>query len=154
MFLSCCSPCVVEADVEPAAHVFLDAFGHADAAWFCHVFQARGDVDAVAENVAAVDDDVADIDADAVFDALVVGDAGVARGHGTLQVDGAAHGIDDTGEFDQHAVAGGLDDAAAVLRDLGIDQLAPVRLHLRERAFLVGAHQPTIAGDIGRKNGR
>jgi len=35
--------------------------------------QARGDIDAVAVNVVAVDDDVADIDSDAQGDALVVG---------------------------------------------------------------------------------
>ena len=64
-------------------------------------FQPRRDVDAVAEDVVALDDDVADIDADAKLDAPVLGDVGVALGHAALHLDGAAHGIDHAGEFDQ-----------------------------------------------------
>jgi len=76
-----------------------------------------------------------------------------ALGDRALDFDGAAHRVDDTGEFDQQAVAGGLDNAPAMLGDLGIDELAPVRLQPGERAFLVGPHQPAVAGDIGRQNG-
>ena len=82
------------------------------------------------------------------------GDVGVALGHFALHLDRAAHRVDDAGELDEQPVAGGLDDAAAVLVDLGVDQLAPNRLQRRERAFLVRAHQPRIAGDIGRQDRR
>ena len=37
--------------------------------------------------------------------------------------------------------------------NLGIDQLAPMGLQLREGPFLVGANQPAVAGDICRENG-
>ena len=57
-----------------------------------------------------------------------VGTRGVALGHLALHLDRAAHRVDDAGELDQQAVAGGLDDAAAMLRDLGIEQFAPQRL--------------------------
>ena len=69
--------------------------------------------------------------------------AGVALGHAALDVDGAAHGVDDAGELDQQAVAGGLDDAAAVLGDRA-DRSARARCAFSagERAVLVGAHQP------------
>ena len=87
-------------------------------------FEPRRDIDAVAEDVAVLDDDVAEIDADAELDALLRGDTGIALGHPALHRDGAAHRIDDAGEFDQQAVAGGLDDAAAVLGDVRVDQLA------------------------------
>src|SRR5262249_42594222 len=43
----------------------------------------------------------------------------------------------------------GLDDAAAVLPDLQIDQLTAVRLEAFECAFLVRSHQPRIACHIG-----
>ena len=44
--------------------------------------------------------------------------------------------------------AGELDDAAAVLLDLGIDQLAAVPLQRGERAFLVDPHQARVTRDI------
>ena len=80
---------------------------------------------------------------------LSAGDVGVPLGHRLLHLDRAAHRIDDAGKLDQQAVAGGLDDAAVVLGDLRIDELAPQRLEAFERAFLVRAHQPRIARDIG-----
>ena len=72
-------------------------------------------------NIALVDDDVADIDADAEFDAALFGDAGVALGHDALDFEGAARGIDGAGEFDKHTVARGLDDAAAMFGDFWIN---------------------------------
>ena len=73
---------------------------------------------------------------------------GVAFGHTALNVDGAAHGIDHADEFHQHPVAGRLDDPAPVLGDLGIDEFLAMGLELAQRAFLVGAHQLAIAGDV------
>ena len=58
----------------------------------------------------------------------VFGNGHVALGHSALDFHSAAHGIDRTGELDQSAVTGCLDDAAATLGNLGINELAPVRL--------------------------
>ena len=120
----------------------------ADAAGLAQRFEAGGDVDAVAENVVAVDDDVADIDADPEHDPLVVRNLRVAPGHLALNIDRAGDRIDDTGEFDQHAVAGGLDDAPAVFGDAGIDDLPAMRLQGGDRADLVGSHQAAVAGHV------
>src|SRR5215813_12205531 len=99
-------------------------------------------------------DDVAEIDADAEFDAALLGDTFVAHCHLALQFDRAAHRIDDAGEFDQEPVAGGLDDAAAMLSDLGLRHFAAQRRQCRVRALLVLAHQPRIASNIGRQHRR
>jgi hypothetical protein len=64
-------------------------------------------------------DHIAEIDADAQFDAAVRRDTGVALGYRLLHRDRAAHRIDDAGKFHQHSVAGGLDDAAMMLGDFG-----------------------------------
>jgi hypothetical protein len=45
-----------------------------------------------------------------------------------------------------------LDDPAPVLSDLRINQFLAVRLELTKRAFLVGAHQPTVASNVASKN--
>jgi hypothetical protein len=58
---------------------------------------------------------------------------------------GAAHRIDDAGEFRECPVAGSLDDAAPMLRDLRVNQFAAVRLEAVERTFLVRAHEARIA---------
>src|SRR6516225_3446689 len=83
-----------------------------------------GDVDAVAIEFVALDDHVAEIDADAQLDAAVRRDIRVALGHRLLHLDRAAHRIDDAGKLYQHAVPGGLDDAAVVLGNLRIEELA------------------------------
>jgi hypothetical protein len=41
-----------------------------------------------------------------------------------------------------------------MLDDPGIDQFAPDRFQRRQRAFLVGAHQPRIADDIDGQDRR
>ena len=112
----------------------------------------RGDIDAVAIEVVALDDHVAEIDADAQFDAAVRRDTGVPLGHRLLHRDRAAHRIDDAGKLHQQAVAGGLDDAAPVLGDFRIEKLTAQRLEAFERAFLVRPHQPRIASHIGGKD--
>ena len=66
-----------------------------------------------------------------------------------LNFDRTAHRVDDAGEFRQHAVAGGLDDAAVMLADLRVDEPAQMRLEALVRAFLVRAHQARITHHIG-----
>jgi hypothetical protein len=87
-------------------------------------------------------------DADAKADAFVLWQIRVPALHPALHGDGATDGIDDRGELDQQAIAGGLADASAVLVDERIDQFAAVGFESGEGVFLVGAHQPRIAGDV------
>ena len=102
--------------------------------------------------VVALDDHVAEVDADAQFDPPRLGDAGIALGHRLLHRDGAAHRVDDARKRHQHAVAGHFDDPPMMLGDLRLDQIAAQRLQTFERAFLVRPHQPRIPGDIGRQD--
>jgi len=50
-------------------------------------------------------------------DPSLLRDLGGALGHRLLHLDRAAHRIDDAGKFDQHPVAGGLEDAPVALGD-------------------------------------
>jgi len=117
-------------------------------------FEPGCNVDAVAEDVAILDDDVTDIDAHAKFDAPPCPCRGVAGDHLPLHLDRAAHRVDDAGELDKEAVAGRFDDATPMLSDFGIGEFPADRTQLRDRALLVLADQPRIAGDIDRQNGR
>jgi hypothetical protein len=64
MFLSSCSPASSNVTSSFAVYVLMHAGGHADPTWFGKFLQARRDVDAIAKDVVAIKNDVADIDAD------------------------------------------------------------------------------------------
>jgi len=128
--------------------VVADRARDADAAGSCQPFQPSGDVDAVSENVVAFGDDVAEIDADTKAQTALLGEIQIAFRHRALDFAGAAHRVDDAGEFRQHAVTGVLDDAAVMLADLRLDQFAQMRLEVLVRAFLVSAHKPRVAHHV------
>src|SRR5262249_14815745 len=92
--------------------------------------------------------------ADAELNAVLGRDIGIAIEHAALNVDGASDSVDDADKFHQDAIACCFDDAAAMLSNLGIDQLLAVLLELVQRAFLVGTHQPAVAGNVADENSR
>src|ERR1700733_3317705 len=96
------------------------------AAGLAERFQTRGDIDAVTKYVVAVDDDIADVDADPKDDLLFPGNRSVAPDHAALNIYGATYRIDHARKFYQHAIAGSFDNAATVFRDGWINQLATV----------------------------
>jgi len=145
---------IVEDKINLAADLALGVVRNADASGFRNTLQARGDVDAVAENVAVVEDDISDVNTDAKFNSDVLRNVSVLSGHSALDFGGAPRRVYGAGEFDQHAVAGGLDDAASMLGDRRIEKRLPQCLELRERAFLVTTHQTAVAGNIRRQHSR
>ena len=76
------------------------------------------------------------------------------RRHILLNHHRARYRVHGAGKLDQDAIAGGLDDAAFVLRDGGIDDHFSGCLKVGQRAFLVGTHEAAITGNIRRQNGR
>ena len=114
-------------------------------------FKPRGDIDAVAHQVAvALLDHVAEMDADAKFDALVGRDLGVALDHRLLDFNGTVHRVDDAAELDDAAVAGALDDAAVMHRDGWVDQVAAKGPKASKDAIFVRTRKPRIADHVGR----
>ena len=144
----------LEREVELGLHLIVDVAGDADAARLGEALEARRDVHAVAEDVAVFQDDVADVDADAVADAPVLGLGRLALGHGVLDRDRAFDRVDRASELDQRAIAGELDHAAAVLGDQGFGEFDPMGLDPRERAGLVGADEPAVADHVHGHDGR
>ncbi len=135
---------VADIDLELALDLLVGVFGKTDRAGGCQRFDASSNIDAIAIDVAFIDDDVADVDADAKFDPAIFGNGCVALGHGTLDINRTACGIDGAGKFDQRAVACGFDDAAAMLGNLGIDHFFSMCLERCECGFLVPAHQAAV----------
>src|ERR1700722_18168590 len=63
---------IADCEIEPALHLTIGVFGEADSSLLANTFQPRGNVDAIAHEVAVrLFDDIAQVNADAKFDALV-----------------------------------------------------------------------------------
>src|SRR5262249_51122466 len=118
-----------------------------------NALQARRDVDAIPHQVAvAFLDDVAEMDADAKFDAPLGRHSGVALDHRVLNLDAAPNGVDDTAKFHKDSIAGALHDASVVDGDRRIDQVASQGAQPCQRAVLVRARQPAEPDDIRRED--
>ena len=149
MFLSCGRAEIADRQIEPTLHLPVGVLGKADCARLADTLQPRGDVDAVAHQIAvALLDDVAEMNADAELDAALRRQPGVALDKAVLDLDRAAHRVDHAAEFDEASVAGALDDATMMHSDGRIDQVAAQRAKSGERAILVGAGEPAVADDV------
>jgi hypothetical protein len=98
-----------------AAHLAERVLRKADATRFGDAFEPGRDVDAVAQDIVALDQHIAEMNPDAPFHALVAGDCRIALCRQPLKHDGAFDCADHRGELDQHAITGGLDDPPAML---------------------------------------
>jgi len=154
MFFKFCKPNIVEHNIGFAPNLPVSIIGNADAARLCDRFKACGNIDAIAEDVVFIDDDIADVYSNTEFDSRLRQHVGIWRSHRTLNFHGTTRGIDHAGEFHQHPVTGRLNNATAMRSNCGIDEGFSCRLEPSQRAFLVGLHQATIAGDIRRQNSR
>src|ERR1700730_3259976 len=119
------------------AHLLIGRAGDADATGLRNPLQPCGYVHAVAEDVATIDDDVADIDPNAKLDPLLLRHITVALGHAALNIEGTADRIHYTAKLSQHSIAGVLDNTAAVVGNLGIEKGAQVKLKLNVRALFI-----------------
>src|SRR6266853_877247 len=145
---------VVETYIDPVTDLIVNSTRDRNASRHSDAFEPRCNIDAIAEDIVVVDDDVSQMDADAELDPLGLGYLRVLASHAALNFDGALRCIDGTGKFDQQTVASGLDDAAAMFGDCGVDKRFSESLQLRQRAFLVGTNQAAITGDIRRQDSR
>jgi len=94
------------------------------------------------------------VNADAKFDPLDLRHIDILFGHAALNFDGATYGIYDAPELDESAVPGILDDAPAMITDLGIKKRLSKSFELGQRAFFVDPYQAAGARDIRRQNSR
>jgi hypothetical protein len=145
---------ILKVRIKLAADLAISVVRDTDAAGLSDAFQPRCNVHPVAEDIVLLDHNVADVDPDAEFDALLGWHPHIALRHSLLLLDCAAHGVHRTAELDQNPVSGALYNAAAMLRYVRLQKFTPVRVEPGECVFLVNAHQPAVASDIPRQNGR
>ena len=141
----------LEGEADLVAELVVDVARDADAAGLGQLLHPIGDIHAVAEEVAALYHDVADIDADAELQPLVLGHRLVAPGDLLLDLDRAQARLHGARELGDDAVAGAVEDAPAMGRHQPVDDLT-MRPQGVERSLLVSPHQPAVAGDVGGKD--
>src|SRR5262245_54646195 len=122
---------VDELDFELVADLVTHHRRTGNAAGLRQRFEPGRQVDAIAVEIVAIDDDVADIDADTEFDLAIIGDPGIAIMHADLDLDSTARGVEHAAELDEEAIAHHLEDAPAVFRYGRIEDFAAM---LPERA--------------------
>ncbi len=130
-------------------------FGQTDRAGLGNSLQSRGDIDAIAHQIAvALLDHIAKMDADAELDAALGRKAGVPLDHAVLHLDGAAHSVDYAAELNDGTIAGALDHAAIVDGGYRVNQIAAKRSQPCEYPILVGASKPAVSDHIRHQYGR
>ena len=141
--------------VEPASDLTIGVLGETDRARRGDPLEPGGDIDAIAHQIAVgLLHDIAEMDADTKFNALLLREARIAINHAVLDFDGAAHGVDDAAELDERAVAGQLNGAAAMQSDGGIDEVAAQSPEPRKRPVLIGPGEPAVADHVCDQYGR
>ena len=139
----------LERQIETPVHMVPHRARDADAAYRALCLQSSGDVHAVAMQVSAVRDHVANVDADAEANAPVRRLIAVIDRHLLLYLDRAAHRAVDAVERDQQRVAAGLHHSAAVLADGRVDQCASQRAQAVQRTGIVQSNQAAVADHVG-----
>jgi hypothetical protein len=126
----------------------------ANAARLSNPFEARRYIDSLTEDVAPVEHDISDIDADAELNPSFLRLAGIAFRHAPLDLDSTAHRIHYTTELSQQPIPGVLNHPPAVFSYLRIDKGAQVILELGVCPFLIQAGQAAVASHVCRQDGR
>ena len=127
----------------------ISVFGKADRAGRGHTFQSRGDINAIAHQVAvALLDHIAEMNADPELDAALWWKAGVALDHAILHLDGTAHGVDHATKLHETPVAGALHHASVMYSDGWINQITPERPQTGQCPILVGSGKPAVSNYI------
>jgi hypothetical protein len=104
--------------------LLVDAAGDADTARLRQPLQPRRYIDAIANEVVALDHHVAEINADAKLHPVAFGQAGSQGRHGLLDFHCRTHRFDRAGELRNNAVAGACEYSAFMLADQPGDQFA------------------------------
>ena len=139
---------ISELDRDLPANLIVSGRRDANAARFRDALKPRRNIDAVTEDVVALDQDVAEVDPDPEQHTLVLRDAIVALGHHRLHSDRALDRIDNRRKLKQQTVPRGLDDPATMLCHKCIGN-GPVSTEDTGGADLVEAHKARIARHVG-----
>src|SRR5215469_3647906 len=142
---------VVETELVP--DLVVNRLRDADGARMGESLKPGGDVDPIAEDIVAVDNHIAEVDADPKLETAIRRQRVIDRARGPLHFNGAVQRIDDARKIRQQAVTGRADDPSAVRGDQRVDGAAELA-EGSMRAGLVLAHKPAETGHVRVQDGR
>jgi hypothetical protein len=143
---------VAKAHLDPISDALVNDGGNTDSPGLGNGLQPGRDVDAIAIDVVAIDDDVAKIDPDPEHDRRTRLAVVVCR-HRALNFDSTADRVHNTAEFGKRAVSGQL-HYTTVVRDHGrVEHSFPVQFERRKRACFIRLHQARVVDRIRCKHG-
>jgi len=126
-----------DGEIELVLHLIENIARHTDATGLSQGLEPRSHVHPVPVDVVVLNDDVANVDADAIGEPLFFGDVGVTLTDGMLDFDSTLDRLDSTRELGQNAIAHQLDDAPFTFSDLRFDQLFAMGLERGQCARLI-----------------
>ena len=118
--------CIPKLDPQLVSDLVTHDLADANATRLAQVFEPGSHVHAVSVNVFRFDDNIADVDPNPKLNSLGRWDLGILFGHFSLDFNCATDRIDNAGKLDQHAIPRRLDNSAAVLADLRVNQRSAV----------------------------
>jgi hypothetical protein len=140
---------------EVKRELVLDLIVHAsrdaDATRLSNGLDPRRDIDTVAQEVAVLDDDVAEIDADAKPHALLRGKMIVAGAQRRLNLGGAANRVYRAWKLGKNRIACGVEYPTSMHLEHLVEDFAMAAQDL-DRALLVFSHHLAVADDIGHED--
>jgi hypothetical protein len=128
---------VDELNVELVDDLVPDDSRAGDAAWAGQPFKARRQIDAVAIEIFAVDDDVAERDPYPELDLSVFGRSDISTCHPPLNFGRTSHSVDDASKLDQKTVTHRFEDSSVEPFDSRVEELPPMQFECTERMFFV-----------------
>src|SRR6266478_4123159 len=145
---------ILKGDFYLATNLPVSIVGNANTTRFCDPFETHRNVDPITKDIVVCDDYITDVNADAELDPLVLRHIGILFCQAALDFVGTSHGVDHTGELNESAVPGILDNASAMISDFWIKKRRSKHFQLCQRAFFVDPYQAARARDIRRQNSR
>jgi hypothetical protein len=106
-----------EADGQFGSDLVVDGSRDTNATWLGQAFEARGDVDAVPQQIVAPNDHVADVHTDAKVHLLGIRFGRVLAGQRLLHRDRAFDGVNRAGKVGHNTVPGSIKDATTMISD-------------------------------------
>jgi hypothetical protein len=144
---------VLEWKLQPTGHVLVNTTRDADSSRRAERLKPSRHIDAVAEDVLIVNNNVTLVHTDPEFDPLIDRDFDIAFSHRALDGHRATNSLHSARILDENAISGRFDDAPMIRGDAGIDDLTPNGFDSAERFALVVAHQPAVADHVCHQDG-